>query len=188
MGASSSLSITQLLVNWRSGDKSALDQLLPLIYQELRRLAESYLRRERSDHTLQPTALIHEAYLRLIDRDHPEWESRTHFYGVTSRLMRQVLIEHARRHSAVKRGGQDRKVTLEEAVIFSPGRTAEMLALDEALNRLSDFDDRKVRVIELRYFGGLGVEEIAKALDISVATVRREMRLAEAWLRRELES
>jgi RNA polymerase sigma factor (TIGR02999 family) len=179
--------VTQLLLDWRNGNEAALDQLLPVIYQELRHLAESYLRRERSDHTLQPTALIHEAYLRLIEQDHPEWQSRTHFFGVTSRLMRQVLVEHARRHSAVKRGGQQQKVALDEAVVYSPERAAELVELDEALNRLAAFDERKARVIELRFFGGLSVEETAEALGLSVATVRRELRLAEAWLRRELQ-
>jgi RNA polymerase sigma factor (TIGR02999 family) len=179
--------ITQLLLDWRNGDEAARDQLLPIVYAELRSLAESHLRRERPDHTLQPTALLHEAYLRLIGQDHPEWNSRAHFYGVTSRLMRQILVEHARRHSAARRGGEQRKVSLDEAVVYSPERAAEMVALDDALTRLAAFDERKSRVIELRYFGGLGVEETAEALSLSVATVRREMRFAEAWLRRELE-
>ncbi len=176
-----------MLLDWRSGNEAVLDQLMPVLYEELRRLAESHLRRERPDHTLQPTALIHEAYLRLVDRDHPEWQSRVHFFGVTSRLMRQILIEHARRHNAAKRGGNQQKVSLDEAVVYSENRAAEFVALDEALNLMATFDERKVRVIELRFFGGLGVEETAQALGISVATVRREMRLAEAWLRRELQ-
>ncbi|MCI0487836.1 MAG: sigma-70 family RNA polymerase sigma factor [Blastocatellia bacterium] len=176
--------VTRMLLDWRSGNEAVLDQLMPVLYEELRRLAESHLRRERPDHTLQPTALIHEAYLRLVDRDHPEWQSRVHFFGVTSRLMRQILIEHARRHNAAKRGGNQQKVSLDEAVVYSENRAAEFVALDEALNLMATFDERKVRVIELRFFGGLGVEETAQALGISVATVRREMRLAEAWLRR----
>lgn len=187
MSEATSNAVTRMLLDWRNGDKAALDRLMPVLYEELRRLAESHLRRERPDHTLQPTALIHEAYMRLVDQAHPEWQNRVHFFGVTSRLMRQILIEHARRHNAAKRGGGHQKITLDEAVVYSEGRAAEFLALDEALNRLAAFDERKVRVIELRYFGGLGVEETAQALDISVATVRRELRMAEAWLGRELQ-
>ena len=179
--------VTQMLLDWRNGNKAALDRLMPLLYEELRKLAESHLRRERSDHTLRPTALIHEAYLRLVDQDHPEWQSRIHFFGVTSRLMRQILIEYARRHKAAKRGGQYQRVPIDEAIVYSEDRAAEFVALDDALNNLATFDERKVRLIELRFFGGLSVEETAESLGISVATVRREMRLAEAWLRRELQ-
>jgi RNA polymerase sigma-70 factor, ECF subfamily len=178
---------TKLLLAWRNGNNEALNQLMPVIYQELHKLAEIYIQRERSDHTLQPTALINEAYLRLVEQDHPEWKSRTHFFGITSRLMRQVLIEHARRHCAAKRGGGDQKVSLEETVIYSKERSADLLALDDALTALAAFDERKARIIELRYFGGLSVEETGEVLEISVATVNRELRFAEAWLLREMQ-
>jgi RNA polymerase sigma factor (TIGR02999 family) len=179
--------ITPLLLRWSQGDEVALSQLLPAVYQELHRLAQHYLRRERADHTLQPTALINEAYLRLIKQDFPEWQSRRHFYGVAAQLMRQILVEHARARGAGKRGGGERKYSLEEALTFSVDKAAELVALDDALNTLAKFDERKVRIIELRYFGGLSLEETAGALGISVATVGHEMRLARAWLRREME-
>jgi len=178
--------ITRLLLDWRSGKKAALDELTPLVYQELRKLAVSYLRRDRSDHTLQPTALIHEAYIRMVNQDLPDWKSRTHFFGVASNLMRQILVDHARKHHAAKRGAGLKKVTLEEAVIYSNEKASNLLQLDDALTRLAEFDERKARVIELRYFGGLKVEETAEALGISVATAGRDLRMAEAWLRREL--
>lgn len=184
----SSNTVTQLLLDWRNGDEVALDKLMPVLYQELHKLAESHLRRERSDHTLQPTALINEAYMRLIDQKHPQWQSRVHFFGVTSRLMRQILIEHARRHNAAKRGGPaQQKVALDDAVVYSADRADEFVALDDALNHLATFDQRKVQVIELRFFGGLSIEETAEAMSLSVATIRRELRMAEAWLRRELQ-
>ena len=186
MGTTPSKHITELLLDLSRGNKAALDQLTPLVYQELRQLANSYLRRERSDHTLQPTALIHEAYLRLIDQSMPEWQSRAHFFGVAAQLMRQILVDHARGHKAAKRGGGGKKVTLDEAVIFSEERAADLVALDDALNELAKFDERKCRVIELRFFGGLSIEETAQALSISVATVGRELRLAEAWLHRQM--
>jgi RNA polymerase sigma factor (TIGR02999 family) len=161
--------------------------LIPLVYQELRNLARGYLRRERSDHTLEATALIHEAYVRLVDQDVPQWEGRAHFFGVAARLMRQILIDHARTRSAARRGGNDQKVSLDDAVILSPDQAAGLVAFDEALNKLSLFDERKCRVIEMRAFAGLTVEETATVLGVSVPTVKREMRFAKAWLRRELE-
>ncbi|MBL8166714.1 MAG: sigma-70 family RNA polymerase sigma factor [Acidobacteria bacterium] len=179
--------ITPLLLRWSQGDQSALHQLLPIVYQELRKLAQGYLRRERTDHTLQPTALINEAYLRLIRQDFPEWQSRRHFYGVAAQLMRQILVEHARTRAADKRGGGAQKFSLEDALTFSDEKAAELVALDEALVALAKFDERKVRIIELRYFAGLSVEETAAALNLSVATIGHEMRLARAWLRREME-
>src|SRR5262245_6202490 len=178
--------ITQLLHKWRDGDHAALDQLLPVVYQELRKLADSYLRGERSSHTLQPTALINEAYLRLIKQDFPEWQSRRHFFGVAAQLMRQILVEHARAHSAAKRGGGAQKISLDETPTFSQDQAADLVALDDALIALAKFDERKARIVELRYFGGFSVEEVASALDISVATVGREMRMAQAWLHREM--
>jgi RNA polymerase sigma-70 factor, ECF subfamily len=179
--------ITQLLRRWSQGDREALDQLMPGVYHELRKVADSYLHRERSDHTLQPTALINEAYLRLVKQDFPEWQSRRHFYGVAAQLMRQILVEHARARAAGKRdGGQ--KFSLDEALTFSDEKAAELVALDDALNSLAKFDARKVRIIELRFFGGLSLEETAEALGVSVTTIGHEMRLARAWLRREMET
>jgi RNA polymerase sigma factor (TIGR02999 family) len=160
--------------------------LTPLVYGELHQLAVSYLRRDRSGHTLQPTALIHEAYLRMVNQNLPDWKSRTHFYGVAAHLMRQILVDHARKHHAVKRGAGSKKVSLEEAVIFSQEKSSDLLMLDDALTRLAELDPRKADVIEMRYFAGLSVPETAEALRISVATVGRDLRMAEAWLRREL--
>jgi RNA polymerase sigma factor (TIGR02999 family) len=159
---------------------------MPVVYQELRKIAAGYLKRERPEHTLQPTALIHEAYLRLMGGDLPSWQSRAHFYGVAARVMRQILVEHARGHAAAKRGGGARKVALDDATLFSPARSADLVALDDALVALSAFDERKGRVIELRFFGGLSLEETAEALGVSVATIGRELRLAQAWMQREL--
>ena len=178
--------ITQLLQDWREGKKTALDQLTPLVYKELRKLAVTYLRRDRPDHTLQPTALIHEAYIRMVNQDLPDWKSRTHFFGVAANLMRQILVDHARKHHAAKRGAGSKKVTLEDALVFSEEKGSELLLLDEALTQLAVVDPRKARVIELRYFAGLSVNETAEALGISVATTGRDLRMAEAWLRREL--
>src|SRR5262245_7580430 len=178
--------ITQLLRKWSEGDRAALDQLMPIVYQELRKLANSYLRGERSDHTLQPTALINEAYIRLVKQDFPEWQSRKHFYGVAAQLMRQILVEHARARATAKRGDGAQKLSLDEAPVFSQERAADLVALDDALTALARFDERKARVVELRYFGGFSVEEVANALDISVATVGREIRMAQAWLHREM--
>jgi len=178
--------ITQLLRRWSQGDPTALDQLMPIVLRELRRLAGGYLRGERPNHTLQPTALINEAYLRLISQDFPEWQSRTHFFGVAAQLMRQILVDHARSHAAAKRGQNAPRLSLEEAAEFSREQAGELVALDDALTSLARFDERKSRVVELRYFGGLTVEEIAAALAVSTATITREMRLAQAWLLREM--
>jgi len=177
--------ITRLLVEWRGGNKAALDVLMPLVYQELRKLADSYLKRERPDHTLQPTALIHEAYMRLADQRLPDWQNRSHFFGVAAQIMRQVLVDAARKHRAAKRGSGS-KTSLEESVLVSAARAPDLVALDDALLELAKFDERKVRVIELKYFGGLTIEETAEALGISDATVSRDLRSAEAWLRRYL--
>ncbi len=178
--------ITPLLLRWSQGDEVALSLLLPIVYQELHRLAQSYLRRERPDHTLQPTALINEAYLRLIKQDAPEWQSRSHFFGVAARLMRQILVEHARSHTAEKRGGGAAELSLDEAWQYSSEKAAELVALDDALIALAKFDERKVRIIELRYFGGMSLEETATALNLSIATITHETRLARAWLHREM--
>ncbi len=178
--------VTQLLLNWSKGDRVALDQLMPVVHQELRKIATSYLRSERPGHTLQPTALINEAYLRLTNQSFPEWQSRKHFYGIAAQLMRQVLVEHARSHGAAKRGGGAQKLSLDEALAYSSERASSLVALDEALTELAKFDQRKAGIIELRYFGGLSTEETADLLGISLATVGREQRLAQAWLHREL--
>ncbi|HSE39281.1 MAG TPA: sigma-70 family RNA polymerase sigma factor [Acidobacteriota bacterium] len=177
--------VTMLLQEWRNGSQAALDQLMPLVYRELHRLASIYLNRERAGHTLQPTALIHEAYLKLV-RQNVEWQSRTHFYSISANLMRQILVDHARKHLSAKRGGKMKEVTLNEAFIVSPESAQTLVNLDEALNALAVFDVRKARVIELRYISGLNLDEIAEALEISAKTVSRDLRMAEAWLRKEL--
>jgi RNA polymerase sigma-70 factor (ECF subfamily) len=179
--------LTRLLLDWKNGNKAALDELTPVVYQELRRLANSYLRKERPDHTLQPTALIHEAYMRLIDQNTPDFQSRAHFFGVAAQLMRQILVDHARAHRAAKRG-HGQKVELNEALAYSSEKSEDLVALDDALKELEKFDERKCRVIELRFFGGLSIEEIGQALGISVATVGRELRMAQAWLYRAMSS
>lgn len=178
--------ITRMLVDWSKGDKGVLDQLVPIVYNELRKIAHGYLKGERPEHTLRPTALIHEAYLRLVDQNLPQWQSRSHFYGVAAHLMRQILVEYARAHAAVKRGGGGKKLSFDDVTIFSRQRASDLVALDDALTALAALDARKCRVIELRFFGGLSVEETAEALGISVATVGREARMAQAWLHREL--
>ena len=178
--------VTQLLLAWSEGDEQALDRLVPLVYDELRRLAQSYMRRERADHTLQTTALIHEAYLRLIDANRVQWRNRAHFFGVASRLMRQILVTIARERGAQKRGGGAEQVSLDEAMMIDEGRDEDLVALDEALGELAQIDARKAQVVEMRFFGGLTEDEIAAALNVSAETVRRDWRLARSWLRREL--
>jgi RNA polymerase sigma-70 factor, ECF subfamily len=178
--------ITFLLRRWSEGDRAALDEMMPFMQQELRRLAGAYLRHERPGHTLQPTALINEAYLRLIKQDFPEWQSRRHFFAVAAQLMRQILVEHARAHATAKRGGGAPQLELDEALHYSATDAAELVALDDALTALARFDERKARIIELRYFGGLSINETVAALGLSPATIDREIRLAQAWLRREL--
>jgi RNA polymerase sigma factor (TIGR02999 family) len=178
--------VTRLLVNWREGNESAANELVPLVYRELRQLAGSYLRRERAASTLQPTALVHEAWVRLAGSEQPHWQSRSHFIGVAARCMRQILVDHARRNLAEKRGGDQVRATLNEAISFAHNSSAAMVALHEALDVLAKVSQRKANIIELRFFGGFSVEETAQALDISVATVGREQRMAEAWLYREL--
>lgn len=176
--------VTLLLAEWAKGNQQALDDLTPLVYRELRQLAAGYLRKERQGHTLQPTALVHEAYVRLVDQTNPTWQSRSHFFGVAARLMRQILVDHARRKHAGKRAGI--KVPLDQAVSFEQGRSRDLLALDSGLEALEKFDARKCKAVELRYFGGLSMEEIAQALDVSTITVRRDLRMAEAWLQKEM--
>jgi RNA polymerase sigma-70 factor, ECF subfamily len=177
--------VTQLLKAMTSGDQSAAERLLPLVYAELHRLATSYMRRERQDHTLQPTALINEAYLRLAKGD-LDWQNREHFIGVAANVMRRVLVDYARAHRAEMRGGELKRVELEEGLAISEERTDEMLALDEALNRLSATNQRQAKVVELRYFGGLSVEQIAGVLAVAPRSVKRDWALARIWLFNEL--
>jgi RNA polymerase sigma factor (TIGR02999 family) len=178
--------ITQLLERWGGGDQSALDELTSLVHAELRKLAAAYLRRERPDHTLQATALVNEAYLRLVGQKHGHWQGRKHFYGIAARLMRQVLVEHARKHRAEKRGGGRGAVTLGHADEVAGTPEVDILAVHEALERLAAFDAQQARIVELRFFGGLSIDEAAEALGVGHATVEREWGLARAWLRNEL--
>lgn len=178
--------VTQLLAAWRGGDESALERLMPLVYQELRHRAEQQLRREGTGHTLQPTALVHEAFLRLVGADVP-WRDRAHFFSVAARIIRRVLVDHARGLRRAKRGGTAIRVTLDPDLAAASEPPVDVVALDEALERLAVVDARKARIVELHYFGGLNYEETAAAVGISPATVDRDLRLAKAWLRRELE-
>ena len=178
--------ITHLLTAWCGGDESALERLVPVVERELRRLAGHYMRREREGHTLQTTALINEVYLRLVGGPHVSWESRTHFYGIAAKLMREVLVDYARSRQRLKRGGDAVQVSLSEGTILSEEKSAELVALHEALNKLAAVDARKSRVVELRYFGGLSVEEVAEVLKVSTATVMRDWSMARAWLRKEV--
>lgn len=178
--------VTQLLINWSNGDKAALDDLVPMVQAELRRIARRYMRREDPGHTLQTSALINEAYIRLIDQQDVQWQNRAHFFAVAAQVMRHILVDHARRHAYAKRGGGARKVSLDEATVSTEQRAAELIALDDALNKLAALDPRKSKIIELRFFGGLNIEETAEAMKISSPTVQREWRSAKAWLRREM--
>lgn len=177
--------VTQLLQAWRDGEQTALERLIPLIYSELHQLARHYLRRERKGHTLQTSALVNEAFLRLIDQ-HVGWQNRAHFFGIAARQMRRILVDYARHRGAEKRGGEQERMELDEALDVAQSRDAELIALDDALKTLATFDPQQCRVVELRYFGGLTIEETAEALGISHATVEREWAMAKAWLRREL--
>jgi RNA polymerase sigma-70 factor, ECF subfamily len=180
--------VTQLLREWSRGDQSVVDQLTPLVYSELRRLADGYMRRERPDHTLQPTALIHEAYIRLIQQSQPEWHSRSHFFRFAAHLMRQILVDHARTRRAEKRGGDAERVPFDEMAIAAVSEAVDVLAIDEALERMASFDPRKAQILELKFFGGMTEDEIAEALGISVRTLGRELRLAKAWMAQTLVS
>lgn len=187
MKVSDTHDVTQLLQAWRNGNQQALAQLTPLVYAELRRLAAQYLRRERSGHTLQTTALINEAYLQLLGQAPIDWQNRAHFIGIAARLMRQILVDHARARLTEKRGQGATALPLDEAKDV-PNKTApDVLALDDALHDLAKFDERKSRIIELRYFGGLSLEEIEEVMNISAATIRRDLRMAEAWLGRQMQ-
>jgi RNA polymerase sigma-70 factor, ECF subfamily len=179
--------VTQLLLAWRSGDEQALAQLTPLVYDQLHRLAARYLRRERDGHTLQPTALVNEAYLQLIDQQRVAWQNRAHFIGIAAHLMRQILVNHARARAAAKRGHGIAALPLDEAKDVPHKTAPDVIALDDALQALARFDERKSRIVELRYFGGLSLEELAEVTHLSVATIRRDLRMAEAWLGRQMQ-
>jgi RNA polymerase sigma factor (TIGR02999 family) len=180
--------VTELLIGWSKGDKEALDSLVPLVYDELRRQAARYLRRERVGHTLQTTALIHEAYLRLVDQRNVHWQNRAHFFGIAAQLMRRILVDHARTKKRAKRGGSDVRVSLSEATLKTQGQDLDIVALDEALERLAAIDEQQSKIVELRFFSGLTVEETAEVLSISPATVKRDWSMAKAWLHREISS
>jgi RNA polymerase sigma factor (TIGR02999 family) len=185
MPASSPKDVTELLAAWSDGDRSALDSLLPLVEDELHRLAHRHMRHERGDHTLQTTALVNEAYLKLVNQKVEHWQNRAHFFGIAAQIMRRILIDHARKHLGAQRGG-GKTISLDDVAIVSESRAAELVALDDALARLGELDERKGRVVELRYFGGLSVEETAEVLGVSVDTITRDWRRAKAFLRREL--
>jgi RNA polymerase sigma-70 factor, ECF subfamily len=178
--------VTELLIGSARGDKNALDELFPLVYNELRRLAQIHLGRERPDHTLQPTALVHEAYMRLIDQRQVDWRDRAQFFGLAAQMMRRILVNYAEARNAAKRGGDLARVTLDESVSWDGGREVDLVSLDEALTNLGAIDARQARVVELRFFAGLTIEETAEVLEISPATVKREWAMAKAWLHREL--
>jgi RNA polymerase sigma-70 factor (ECF subfamily) len=178
--------VTQLLAAWGNGDKNALDHLMPLVYRALLRLAHRHLNRESSGHTLQATALVHEAYLRLVDQERAQLQNRIHFFAIASQLMRRILVDYARGRQTAKRGGAAPNMVFDETMVVSDGRAADVIALDDALTTLAGFDERKARMIELRFFGGLSIEETADVLSVSPGTVRRDWALARAWLEREI--
>jgi RNA polymerase sigma factor (TIGR02999 family) len=179
--------VTRLLLQWTEGDKQALQDLLPLVYDELRRLARSYLQRERPGHTLQSTALVHEAYMRLVDQN-VSWQSRAHFFGIAAQMMRRILVDHARTKNAAKRGDGACKVTLDEGLVATEDRDVNVLALDEALSKLAQFDQQQSQIVELRFFAGLSIEDTSEVLKISPATVKRDWAMAKAWLYREMQA
>jgi RNA polymerase sigma-70 factor (ECF subfamily) len=186
MKGSQPAEVTRLLRDWRDGNRDALDQLMPLVYDELRRLARRQMRHQAPGHTLQTTAVVNEAYLRLVDQPGIDWQDRAHFFAVAAQAMRYLLVDHARSQHAAKRGGAAQHVELDEVAVLAPERSAELVALDEALSRLAALDPRQGQIVELRYFGGLSLEETAKVMGISAITVRREWTKAKAWLYREL--
>jgi RNA polymerase sigma-70 factor (ECF subfamily) len=178
--------VTHLLIRWSNGDAEALDALMPLVYEELRRLAQHYLGREKAGHTLSSTALVHEAYLRLVTQKEVTWQNRAHFFGVASRMMRRILVDHARRHAYAKRGGGAMTLSLDEALAAGKPREMDLVALDDALDTLAKLDERQSRMVELRFFGGLSIEETSEVLGVSAPTVKREWATARAWLYREI--
>jgi RNA polymerase sigma factor (TIGR02999 family) len=180
--------ITQLLLNWNRGDEAALDRLIPLVYPELRKLARRYMARQSPDHTLQTSALINEAYLRLVDQQAVEWRDRAHFFAAAAQMMRHILIDHARSHGYAKRGAGSQHIPLEDVSVASQERAAQLVALDEALTRLQELDGRKSKIVELRFFGGLTVEETAEVMNLSPITIKRQWRSARAWLQSEIDT
>lgn len=186
MNSNSPRDVTQILKNWGNGDGTAPEKLMPLVYEELRQLARSYLARERTDHTLQATALVHESYLRLVDETQLNWQNRAHFYGIAARLMRQVLVDHARAHNAEKRGGKLEKVYLDETKELLQETPPDLVALDDALESFSVTFPRESKVVEMKFFGGMEAREIAEVLNVSAKTVLRDWSFAKLWLRREL--
>jgi RNA polymerase sigma-70 factor (ECF subfamily) len=180
--------VTQLLAAWSNGDQAARDQLMPLVYDELHRLAHQYMNRERPGHTLQTSGLVNEAFLRLVDQRDVRWQNRAHFFGIAAQMMRRILVDYARNRRYAKRGGDAHKVSLDEAMIVSEERAADVVALDDALKGLAEFDLRKSQIVELRFFGGLSIDETAEVLAVSPGTVMRDWTLAKAWLRREMSS
>jgi len=184
--SSSSQEITELLVAWGAGDRAALDKLTPLVYDELHRLAHQYMRRERPGHTLQTSALLNEAFVRLVDQRDVQWRNRAHFFGIAAQMMRRILVDYARSRHYAKRGGGGQRVSLDEAALVSKSRAAEVIELDDALTALADVDQRKSQIVELRFFGGLSIEEAAEVLGVSPGTVMRDWTLAKAWLHRRI--
>lgn len=182
----STKNVTELLLGWGNGDKAALDQILPIVYEELRKQAARYLRRERVGHTLQTTALIHEAYIRLVDQKNVRWQNRAHFFGISAQLMRRILVDHARAKGRAKRGGSDIRVSLDDKNLIAKAADLDIIAVDEALERLAQIDEQQSKIVELRFFSGLTVEETAEVLKISPATVKRDWSMAKAWLHREI--
>lgn len=179
--------VSQLLIAWSEGDEAALEQLTPLVYDELHRLARRYMRRESPGHTLQTSALVNEAYLRLVDQRQVRWQNRSHFFGIAAQLMRRILVDHARSHRRAKRGGDAHRLSLDATVIMSKDRFADLVYIDEALSKLSEFDPQKSRIVEMKFFGGLSTDEVADCLHVSSRTVEREWRKAKAWLKGALE-
>lgn len=186
MPSDSSSQVTDLLARWRAGNRDALNELMPLVYGELRRLASHYLRLERPDHTLQSTALVHEAFVRLVGQNPPEWKDRAHFYGVAARLMRQILVDHARKHQAAKRGGNSFKLTLDEGLVGPKADDFDLIRLDDALNELAKLNPQHSQIVELRFFSGLTIEGTSEVLGLSPATIKRSWTAARAWLFREM--
>jgi len=184
--APTSPQVTQLLVAWGEGDQVARDQLMSVVYQELHRLAHHYMKRESPGHTLQTSALVNEAFVRLVDQKHVRWQNRAHFFGIAAQMMRRILVDYARGRNSAKRGGGAQQISLDEGLTVSEGRSAEVVQVHEALEQLAEFDPRKSQIVELRFFGGLSIEETADVLGVSPGTVMRDWTLAKAWLRREM--
>jgi RNA polymerase sigma factor (TIGR02999 family) len=187
MPNSPSKNVSQLLLAWSQGDEAALEQLTPLVYDELHRLAQRYIRRENPGHTLQTSALVNEAYLRLVDQKSVRWQNRSHFFAIAAQLMRRILVDHARSHARQKRGGQAQRLSLDATAIMSKESVVDLVAIDEALNKLARFDSQKSRIVEMKFFGGLSTDEVAESLHVSSRTIEREWRKAKAWLRGALE-